>query len=300
MTDTEYTSSVLGANADEAYQRVLPEAMALNADSLSTINVDVPSAIITALGVNEKLPAYADQLQTLPEFPADMFTKFQDLLLALFVAQSRYTFATTPPENLPDLLDQASAQRDIMIAEGKTLIVRGLLPANALSELTGTHGYKNVAFDLSGLAQLFKAAWPSVQGKTGLQQAEIDQADQLALQLAAAVGHREGSPVSVTEATNIRQRVFTLFVTKYDQLRRAMVFLRWNEGDVDDIVPSLYAGRQSSSAQKKAATDAKAAANATETPNNSANAPTTSTATTPDTDHKVPVGYPGSSPLTAS
>jgi hypothetical protein len=45
------------------------------------------------------------------------------------------------------------------------------------------------------------------------------------------------------DAIQIRQRLFTLFVTAWDQVRRALGFLRWNEDDVDDIAPSLYAGR---------------------------------------------------------
>jgi hypothetical protein len=41
----------------------------------------------------------------------------------------------------------------------------------------------------------------------------------------------------------MRARAFTVFSRAYDQVRRAAMFLRWNEGDPDAIVPSLYAGR---------------------------------------------------------
>jgi hypothetical protein len=37
----------------------------------------------------------------------------------------------------------------------------------------------------------------------------------------------------------------------YDQVRRAVTFLRWNEGDADRIAPSLYSGRGNSNARKK-------------------------------------------------
>ena len=288
--------------AEEAYQRVLPEAQALGLDALATINIDVPSSIITAMSVNERLAPYADPLKALHDFPADGLTKFPDYVLALFIAQARYAFATTPAEELPGLLDEATARRDIMIAEGKALIVRGLLNSDALDDLTGTHGYKNVAFDLSGLTQLFKAAWPNIQGKTGLQQGEIDEAGQLALKLAAAVAHRENAE-SIAEATDIRQRMFTLFCTIYDQIRRGMSYLRWNQGDVDEIVPSLYAGRQNSNAAKKATSDAKT------TPSNNGQTPTIGAVTpaaanpataVPNGASKVPVGFPGSDPLSKS
>jgi hypothetical protein len=32
-------------------------------------------------------------------------------------------------------------------------------------------------------------------------------------------------------------------VHAYDQTRRAVIYLRWNEGDADTIAPSLYKGR---------------------------------------------------------
>ena len=43
-------------------------------------------------------------------------------------------------------------------------------------------------------------------------------------------------------------RAFTLFSRAYDATRGAVTYLRWNEGDADDIAPSLYKGREGRSA----------------------------------------------------
>jgi hypothetical protein len=191
-------------------------------------------------------------------------------------------------------LAQATARRDILVADAKALIARGALNSDALDDLTGTHGYKNVAFDLSGLAQMFKAAWPTIQGKTGLQASELEQTDKLALRLAAALAHRENSAESVASATDVRQRIFTLFADTYDQIRRAIGYLRWDEGDVDNIVPSLYAGRTSSGTAKKNPGESKPTTEVAPTaPLTSAVSATTVTAAA----DKVPVGFPGSDPL---
>lgn len=298
MSESVSSSPELNADANAAYEKVLPEALALNADLLNVINVDIPSAIITGFGVCERLPAHTKQLEALPDFPPERLEKLQDYVMALFIAQARYTTATTPTEQLARLLDEATNRRDIMTAEARTLIVRGLLPSNALDDLTGTHGYKNVAFDLSRLAQLFKAALASIQGKTGLSAAEIDEADRFALKLTLAIAHREGSPQSAAEATNVRQRMFTLFLNTYDQIRRAMVFLRWNIGDADEIAPSLYANRAVRT-QKKGPSEAPATSDKPPVP--AATTPAASTAAGSNThDSKVPVGFPGSSPLSAS
>ncbi|WP_437980893.1 hypothetical protein [Sorangium sp. So ce117] len=46
-----------------------------------------------------------------------------------------------------------------------------------------------------------------------------------------------------TEAADRRARAFSLLVHAYDQTRRAVAYLRWDEEDADTIAPSLYKGR---------------------------------------------------------
>src|SRR5262249_54429174 len=55
-----------------------------------------------------------------------------------------------------------------------------------------------------------------------------------------------------TAAADARIRAYTLFVRAYDACRRAICYLRWAEGDVDTIVPTLIVRRT----RRAAATDA--------------------------------------------
>jgi hypothetical protein len=91
------------------------------------------------------------------------------------------------------------------------------------------------------LAALIRDVWPKIAGKTMLQASELDQAETLADRIVTAVGHREQGPAVVATAAEDRQRAFTLFLNTYNQVRRAVHFLRWDQGDADAIVPSLYA-----------------------------------------------------------
>ena len=43
--------------------------------------------------------------------------------------------------------------------------------------------------------------------------------------------------------TERRARAFTLFFNAYDQCRRAVGYLRWNEDDADQVAPTLFTGR---------------------------------------------------------
>ena len=297
MTETKafITIDNTDADADVAYDRVMPEAQALPSEKLVTINIDVSAALITAMGVGERLPGLQQDLQTVsPALAADV-SKYPDYVLALFSAQSRFAMATTPPAQLPELLVEATKWRDTLLADARSLSVRGQLDTAPLDELSGSHGYKNVAFDLSNLTQVFKSSWSAIEGKTQLTPSDLQQAARVSLKLAAALAHRALSPEQVAAATDIRQRVFTLFYQLYDEIRRTVCYLRWHHGDADSIIPSLYAGRGGhAKAASKTNSDSNVVDAASPTP--PAVVVATSTAVSSPA-AKVPVGHPGGDPL---
>ena len=84
--------------------------------------------------------------------------------------------------------------------------------------------------------------WPRIQGKTAVTAADLDEAETLADQLLTAVGERAQLPTTTAPTAEIRNAAYTLFARAYNELRRASVYLRWNEGDADTFVPPL-AGR---------------------------------------------------------
>ena len=120
---------------------------------------------------------------------------------------------------------------------------RGLIAADSLSELSGPVGYKNLAADLQSLSTIYLANWEKLADTTSVKQEEFQRAQQLSFYLFRSVGRREQSPALVAETADMRARAFTLLTDAYDNARRAIIYLRWNEGDADIICPSLFAGR---------------------------------------------------------
>lgn len=57
-----------------------------------------------------------------------------------------------------------------------------------------------------------------------------------------AAGPPDGG-TALAAAIGLRQRAFTLLASIYDEVRRAVAYLRWHENDVTDLAPSLSAGR---------------------------------------------------------
>ena len=141
--------------------------------------------------------------------------------------------------------------------------------------------------------------WPAISGKTAIEMTEVDQAEALGERLITAIGLRDQGPELLAESAENRQKAFTLFVNAYDQIRRVVSFLRWDQDDVDQIAPSLYAGRTTG---RRKGTDtnptAPAAPGAPVTPV----APNASTAaSTPSNGSPaVAVGHPQSSPFTSA
>lgn len=271
-----------------AFEKTLPEMAALDAKDLITINVDVPT--VTA-GVLARLPGLRALRPTIEaELPKYDLAKFDDLeriALAVQHAHARYVAASTPPSELIALSDEGMKLREQLRADGNALAAHGLIDARSLADVKGAPGYRNIAVELMVLTTLFRGHTETISGKTVVDSAMLDRADAVADQLLLAAAAHEQAPTKIADAVQTRQRAFTVFAHRYDHVRRAVTYLRWNDGDVDTIAPSLYAGRTSRRADDKA--DAKdAAAPAADSP-----VPAAEPASPPA---PVPVGMPGGSP----
>ena len=148
-----------------------------------------------------------------------------------------------PPQSLPELSDRATALRARLHTDVMALAARGLISSEPLADLKGPNGYRNVSFDLESIAALLRDNWKDIEDKTAVTVDELDEAETLADQLLTEVGLRDHSTRATVESAAIRQRAYSLFFNTYDQVRRAISYIRWDTRDVDDIAPSLFLAR---------------------------------------------------------
>jgi hypothetical protein len=139
----------------------------------------------------------------------------------------------------------------LLLSDAVALAKRGVMDAQRLKELKGLPGYKNIAFGLLALVAMFREKWSVLDGKMLLQASELKHVQLLADRLISAVGDREQTPTQI-DAAERRQRAFSLFVKAYDQARRAIQYVRWEQGDADSIAPSLYSGRGNRNVKRRA------------------------------------------------
>ena len=231
--------------AAEALAIVAPELQVLHKDQLAPINIDIPLSVSIALGVLEGLRDLRPSLvQQLPEHDIAQFDKLETYALAAWYAHLLHLPPASPSSPVKALLDEAVPLRAALLGDAEALVRRGLFDQALFDEIRAGQGHVDTANDLVALSAGFSEIWAQIEGRTAATEQEIDRAAELGPLLLAALGVREHGPApGPSDAADRRARAFTLFVRAYDQARRAVTYLRWNEGDADAYAPSLYRGR---------------------------------------------------------
>jgi hypothetical protein len=227
-----------------AVEKLRSKMEAIESSELSQVLIDPLTAATTVRGAYPKIIKFRDAMVALSGFDADNIDQLETYALAAHATQTRMLASSTPPEDFAKIVEETTELRAQFVSDATTLARRGLIDDVPLGLLKGTTGYKNIASDVMTLSTIFRDAWPRIVGKACVTEEELDHAEVLSDVLINDVGIREQSPAAKAASALERQQAFTLFTNAYDQVRRALTYLRWSEGDVDDIAPSLYSGRK--------------------------------------------------------
>ena len=226
-----------------AYQRLLPKILEVEG-ALPHINVDVMVVVTSIIGRMQGIEAMADVLSSkLKDFDPQLIAELDDYTRALQHAHGLYIQATKAPAALQELIDRGTHLRDMLHADAIALAKRGLLNPDAFKDVKRSNGHRPLIVDLQVLVATFRERWDSVKDRTAVRPEELDSTVALIDTLTEAVGLKEYSPAAQVQATMIRQKAFTLVTRTYEKIRDGLVYARREEGDADDIAPSLYVGR---------------------------------------------------------
>jgi hypothetical protein len=216
------------------------------------INVDVMIILTSIIGRMKQIEAMTGVLTSkLKDFDPQLIADLDDYTRALQHAHGLYLQATKSPSALQSLIDQATQQRDMLLADAIALATRGLLNADSFKDVKKTNGHRPLIVDLQILVATFRERWESVKDRTAVRPEELDSTVALIDTLTEAVGIKDASPALQQQVTLIRQKAFTLVTRTYDEIRAGLIYVRREESDADDIAPSLYIGRSSSSGGKR-------------------------------------------------
>jgi hypothetical protein len=227
-----------------AFDKTAEARAKLEAQDILPLNLDIPSAVATVIGALARAKGLHSEVIKL--FAAPTLVEIEALETyadALSFAHTAVQAASRPTPPLQPLFEQASALRDLLLSDATALACRGFIDPKVLQKLKGGTGYLAIAYDLGTIVHVMRERWAEISMRSAVQPFELDQAEKLYEQVTRAFADRERQSEAVAIATAERARAYTLMVKAYDHLRRAATFIRWEEGDANKFVPSLYAGR---------------------------------------------------------
>ncbi|MGC4069781.1 MAG: hypothetical protein QM784_35015 [Polyangiaceae bacterium] len=244
MSEIRFKQTFVQPRLREALDRIRPEMAALEPEELVPVDEDPIAAVAMVRGALQQVKPIVTEIKALPGFRGEDLDRLDLYASALVQAHTSFLGVTAPPEHLVALVEEVTFFRELLLSDFRALVKLGLLGARSVEGLKGPAGYRNVAADVSLLAHLLKRSWREVEGKTCVTEPELARAEILAEQLTSDLGLREMEPAAVTEVTRERMQVYTLFVRAYEQLRRAVEYLRWDCGDAEILAPPLIGSRR--------------------------------------------------------
>lgn len=223
-----------------AFDRIARELAEVNVDSGFRYTIDAGYASTTALGIAHRLQPYRARLAALPEFEIRHLDRLEDYANALRFVHNTLVFRAQRVRELPELADEGLALRKSLMAYAELLVIEEVFDEPRVALLRPGTGYRDLMADLEGLVILYREQ-PEVTA-TGfpISDAKVDRAEAIAIEMAHQLGIDKDADLSHAALIDARSRVATLLLRAQSQLRRAMAYLRYDEGDAVQLVPSLY------------------------------------------------------------
>jgi hypothetical protein len=224
--------------AEAAYNRIKPELDALSEDELTPINLDLVSATSIALGVAERILAHRERIAKLPEFDIRHVDSLVD-----YAKGTWYAYVTNlpaaDPRDLTEYLNEVAALRSKMLMWAAPLAGAGKFDEAAIARIKEGSGHKDSASDVVALVGLYRSRWEEVKNMCGVTEEELIRAAQIAPAVFSLLSKREFQTNVVTDGSLRVRRAWTLLDRAYGNCRRALAYLRYEEGDADTLAPSL-------------------------------------------------------------
>ncbi len=255
------------ATAQEAFEKLLPEAKALPKRDVMPFRADADLALHNVqLGTDAVLAQRARIAKELPALDLASIERLPTLALAVVFASGRVDPKARPKSEVRADLKRAHELRAVMLSAAESTALAGLVPAREVAKIREGRGASDVAKDCVDLAALF-TKYPAAAKKTVVTAEQIREAAELGSALVAtlipssAKRDRSATPAQ-KQAADERDRLWTLLAHGHEELWRAGAWL-FGRKLVEERVPSLQSRAKSKpkpTKTAKAATDAVASA----------------------------------------
>jgi hypothetical protein len=223
-----------------AFDDTAPDRAAREVEDCRRYTLDAFFAAGRALWILPRVMPYRQRMLALPDYDLRHLDRFERYARALRFVETAILLRVRRTGQLPELAAEGWRLRALMMSYAEALSHKGRVAPELIVRLREGSGYRTLVEDLTVLVHELLA----VEGGTGpgspVTLEDLDRAAEIADELNVRVGNP--AEIDATRATLVRERrkLGHLLVEAHDQLRRALGYLRWAEGDANTLVPSLY------------------------------------------------------------
>lgn len=223
----------------DAFDKTAPLRAAVRVEDAPHYSLDAFFAAGIALRTIPRIAPLRADLLTLPNYDVGHFDRFGDLARALRFVQTELLRRIQRSTQLPQVAAEGWQMRSMMMAYAEALSHKGVFAPELIARLREGSGYRDLVEDLSVLVSEFQGLPASKIGAdTVVTRADLTRASEIAHEINVQVG--TGIDASQDELIAERRKLGGLLIEAHSEIRRGVAFLRWDEGDVNKLVPSLF------------------------------------------------------------
>ncbi|AKF09882.1 hypothetical protein DB32_007031 [Sandaracinus amylolyticus] len=150
--------------------------------------------------------------------------------------------AAEDDSDMRELHRQVLEEHQLIAGDLDALANRKIIDRSRIDAGRSILGYRTTVDSTFVLLSLTRSLWMTIQGRTLLTEADLERIEAKAQAMLDRLNQREQRATRMP-TRELRDRALTLLVRTYDEIRRMLTFVRWAQGDADEIAPSLYARR---------------------------------------------------------
>lgn len=243
MTDGVVASSKRKDELEAAFVARKAEIEAIDEEDGRANGIDLVQAAATIHGALARVLPFRDAAVKLDASHAEDFDLMEEAVVAAEFTHIEVLTLSQPTEPIAELLERGRDRLDRLLAAAVGLAHAGLLPADYLSEMKGGRAYQDLALDLMYIARLFAQRWATLGSKTHIVEADWNEAREVGHALFKALQRRDQQSSARDAMVALKNKARVVMATRWDRCRRALTYLRWDEGDANELAPSLFAAR---------------------------------------------------------
>ena len=238
--------------AQQAFELMLPVAQAIPVEQLSQALLSIFEATVLIDSKLDQIDSlrnrFIAELKNPPLFELDSMpqliraARHADLLARSTTEQSSQTNEMYDEVILPNR-KILQATLDLMVATKK-------LPTSALQGSASGLSHVEEAQMVLTIVVLLRNNWDQVQSSCPYSLQSLIELESKVERFLEELSARNGRIKDPTHA-EMKKRMLTLLITYWDNIRKAVQYVRFNEGDAEQWAPSLFSTRKSGRRQQQ-------------------------------------------------